>query len=53
MKKRVLFVDDEPNVLNGLRRSLHGMREVWDLQFVDSAVRCTPEVPPGTEAAGK
>ena len=37
MKKRVLFVDDEPNVLNGLRRSLHGMREVWDLQFVDSA----------------
>jgi putative nucleotidyltransferase with HDIG domain len=37
MKKRVLFVDDEPNVLNGLRRSLHGMREVWDIQFVESA----------------
>jgi putative nucleotidyltransferase with HDIG domain len=30
-------VDDEPNVLNGLRRSLHGMREVWDIQFVESA----------------
>ena len=37
MKKRLLFVDDEPNVLNGLRRSLHGMREVWDMQFVESA----------------
>jgi putative nucleotidyltransferase with HDIG domain len=37
MKKRVLFVDDEPMVLNGLRRSLHGLREVWDMQFVESA----------------
>ena len=37
MKKRLLFVDDEPMVLSGLRRSLHGMREVWDMQFVESA----------------
>ncbi|MBZ5685245.1 MAG: HDOD domain-containing protein [Acidobacteriia bacterium] len=37
MKKRVMFVDDEPNVLSGLRRSLHGMREVWDMRFVESA----------------
>ena len=37
MKKRLLFVDDEPNVLSGLRRSLHGMRETWDMQFVESA----------------
>jgi len=37
MKKRIMFVDDEPMVLNGLRRSLHGMREVWDMQFVESA----------------
>ena len=35
--KKVMFVDDEPMVLNGLRRSLHGMREVWDMQFVESA----------------
>jgi DNA-binding NarL/FixJ family response regulator len=37
MKKRLLFVDDEPNVLNGLRRSLHTMRDEWDMEFVDSA----------------
>jgi len=37
MKKRLLFVDDEPMVLNGLRRSLHGMRQAWDMQFVESA----------------
>jgi HD-like signal output (HDOD) protein len=37
MRKRLLFVDDEPNVLNGLRRSLHSMREVWDMQFVEGA----------------
>jgi HD-like signal output (HDOD) protein len=37
MKKRIMFVDDEPNVLSGLRRSLHGMRETWDMQFVESA----------------
>ena len=37
MKKRIMFVDDEPMILNGLRRSLHGMREIWDMQFVESA----------------
>lgn len=33
MKPVVLFVEDEPNVLQGLRRSLRSLREVWDLQF--------------------
>lgn len=37
MKKRLLFVDDEPNLLNGLRRSLHRTRDEWDMEFVDSA----------------
>ncbi len=37
MPKRVLFVDDETMVLNGLRRALHGMRAEWDMQFVDGA----------------
>jgi HD-like signal output (HDOD) protein len=36
MKKRLLFVDDDPMVLDGLRRSLHGMREVWEMRFVNS-----------------
>jgi len=30
---RVLFVDDEAGVLDGLRRSLRKQREVWDMVF--------------------
>lgn len=37
MPKRLLFVDDEIMVLNGLRRALHRMRLEWDMNFVDSA----------------
>lgn len=37
MPKRLLFVDDEANVRDGLRRSLHGMREEWEMRFVDGA----------------
>lgn len=29
----ILFVDDEANVLSGLRRSLHGYRDRWDMTF--------------------
>lgn len=31
MKRQILFVDDEPRVLEGLRRMLRGMRQEWDL----------------------
>lgn len=34
--RRILFVDDEPNVLNGLRRMLRPMRDQWDMQFAGS-----------------
>jgi HD-like signal output (HDOD) protein len=34
---RVLFVDDEPNVLAGLRRMLRTMGPDWDLRFCASA----------------
>jgi CheY-like chemotaxis protein len=37
MPKRLLFVDDEVMVLNGLRRALHGMRGEWEMTFVESA----------------
>ncbi len=33
MNTRVLFVDDEENVLSGLRRMLRGQRKVWDMKF--------------------
>ncbi|MEK6621166.1 MAG: HD domain-containing phosphohydrolase, partial [Planctomycetota bacterium] len=37
MKKRILFVDDEPSVLEGLSRMLHGQRDVWEMCFVANA----------------
>jgi HD-like signal output (HDOD) protein len=38
--KRLLFVDDDPMVLAGLRRALHEMRGEWEMTFA-----------PGSEAA--
>ena len=35
MTKRVLFVDDSPNVLSALRRMLHGQRHEWDMKFAN------------------
>lgn len=37
MKKRVLFVDDDRMVLDGLRRSLHRMHSAWEMRFVNGA----------------
>jgi HD-like signal output (HDOD) protein len=34
--KRILFVDDDANTLNGLRRGLHSMRHEWRLEFEDN-----------------
>jgi HD-like signal output (HDOD) protein len=36
MKRRILFVDDEPMVLKGLQRTLRKMRREWDMTFVVS-----------------
>lgn len=36
MKKKIIFVDDEPRVLEGLQRMLRGMREEWDMRFCTS-----------------
>ena len=47
-KKRILLVDDEPNVLAGLRRTLHRYRDVWDMEFVrvgEQALKCLDSVP--------
>jgi response regulator RpfG family c-di-GMP phosphodiesterase len=35
-RMRILFVDDELNVLQGLRRGLRSMRKEWEMEFVDS-----------------
>jgi HD-like signal output (HDOD) protein len=39
MKKQVLFVDDQPNVLAGLKRLLHGYRDEWEMTFVESGAQ--------------
>jgi putative nucleotidyltransferase with HDIG domain len=36
MKKRILFVDDEVQALQGLRRMLNAMRHEWEMAFVGS-----------------
>ena len=36
MMKQLLFVDDEPRLLEGLKRSLHSMRHEWNMTFVTS-----------------
>ena len=33
---KILFVDDEPNILSGLRRMLHSNRNEWQMTFVTS-----------------
>jgi HD-like signal output (HDOD) protein/CheY-like chemotaxis protein len=37
MKKRILFVDDEPMILRGLQLMLRSRRAEWDMEFVESA----------------
>lgn len=47
-KKRILFVDDEQKILDGLKRMLHGKRQEWEMEFVDSgteALKRLKEIP--------
>jgi HD-like signal output (HDOD) protein/CheY-like chemotaxis protein len=39
MKKRILFVDDEPNILHGLQRMLRPKREEWDMDFAEGGLK--------------
>jgi HD-like signal output (HDOD) protein len=46
--KRVLFVDDEPKLLDGLRRMLRPQRNEWDMYFspgADAALHLMRETP--------
>jgi len=44
MRRRLLFVDDEPLVLQGLRRALHSTRGEWDTNFVLSGAAALEEL---------
>ena len=41
MKRRALFVDDEPRILQGLRRMLHSVRGEWDCGFARGGEEAT------------
>ena len=43
-KKRILFVDDEPHFLDGLKRMLRSQRLVWDMVFVTSVDEARKEI---------
>jgi HD-like signal output (HDOD) protein len=46
--KRILFVDDEPLVLEALERMLHAMRREWDMRFATGgaqALQMLKEIP--------
>jgi CheY-like chemotaxis protein len=43
-KKRILFVDDDPHVLAGLKNVMHRERARWDTVFVDSGARALTEL---------
>jgi len=33
MKQHILFIDDEPHVLDSFRRSLHSLADKWEMEF--------------------
>ncbi len=39
MKKRILFVDDEPKVLQGLQRALRSQTDIWDMFYVSDGTK--------------
>lgn len=46
MKKRILFVDDEVMILQGLQRMLRPMREEWEMEFIDSGAKALERMRP-------
>lgn len=42
--KRILFVDDEPELLNSLRARLHKRRGEWNMVFLNSAAEVVAEL---------
>jgi DNA-binding NtrC family response regulator len=44
LKPRILFVDDEPDVLNALRLMLHRERSCWEMAFATSGPAALDEL---------
>ncbi|MBL8953231.1 MAG: response regulator [Myxococcaceae bacterium] len=45
--KRVLFVDDEPNVLKGLQTMFRPLRNTWEMVFVEGGAAALAELKRG------
>ncbi len=41
----ILFVDDEPNILDGLQRMLRPMRDEWEMYFASGGVQALALIP--------
>ncbi len=44
VKRRILFVDDEPSILDALRNILRKQRHVWDMVFANNAEEALREI---------
>lgn len=42
MKKAILFVDDDPQTLRGIKRMLHPKRREWEISFAESGETALP-----------
>src|SRR5215475_7628308 len=48
MRRRILFVDDDPNLVEGLSRALHPLAHEWEVIFAtngDEALKCLQDAP--------
>jgi len=44
VKMRVLFVDDQPNIVQGLQRMLRSHRNLWDMVFASGSIEALREL---------
>ena len=44
MRNQILFVDDEPKFLDGVRRMLHSQEDIWDMRFARSVDEALEEL---------
>nr|HMQ23296.1 response regulator [Planctomycetota bacterium] len=48
-RPKILFVDDEADLLAGLRLSLRKLRNEWDMVFVEGATKAWPHALEGVD----
>jgi putative nucleotidyltransferase with HDIG domain len=47
LKKRILFVDDEPFMLHGLQRMFRPLRNEWETEFVETGAKALERIAQG------